>query len=90
MNTELFSVQDMVAGAYMEPFCAPSVNYAIRGFGEACGQEGHSFNKFPADYALYHIGTFTGESGQLEGLEPRRIAVASAFIRVDGGVDIDD
>lgn len=81
MNAEIFTVFDMAAKRYVEPFTAPTIEVAIRSFGAACATEGHEFDKFPEDYALYHIGTFDAVEGTLKALEPRRIAMANAFVR---------
>lgn len=80
MNVELFSVYDAVAKRYMDIFCAPTVEFALRGFKEACGTDGHQFQKFPDDYALYHVGNFDAEVGQIDPMIARKIAVASSFV----------
>lgn len=79
MNSEIFSVYDAAATRYLEPFVAPTVDFAIRSFGEACSTEGHQFNKFPEDYILYHIGEFDGVSGNLKEALPRKVANALQF-----------
>ena len=66
MRYELFSVYDMAAEMYVEPFCAPTVQVALRGFQEACTTEGHQFRKFPEDYALYHVASYDGELGVMD------------------------
>lgn len=80
MNVELFSVLDQAAERFLDVFCAPTVEFAIRGFREACTTEAHQFQKFPEDYALYHIGRFNAELGVLEPLQAHKIAIASTFV----------
>ncbi len=80
MNIELFAVLDQAAERFLEIFCAPTLEFAIRGFREACGQEGHQFQKFPEDYALYHVGTFDCELGAIEPIKAHKIAIASTFV----------
>lgn len=80
MIIELFSVYDLAAKRYIDPFPAPTIEFALRGFKEACQTEGHQFTKFPEDYVLYHIGTFDAEAGDLTGHDPRKLANANAFV----------
>lgn len=81
MKKYLFCVWDSAAGAYLDPFVAPSVEYAIREFRSVCNREGHQFNKFPADFTLFLIGSFDPITGRLE--DPGKITslgVALTFI----------
>ncbi len=79
---ELFTVYDLAARRYLEPFFGPTVEFGIRGFKEACETEGHQFAKFPEDYALYHVGSFDPELGELKGKkEAHKIASASQFVQ---------
>ncbi len=87
MTTELFSVLDAAAGRFMDPFCGPTVDFAIRGFREACRTDGHQFNKFPEDYVLYHVGSFDGDTAELTKGVPPKIAIATSF--VGGGNQLD-
>lgn len=89
MKIELFSVLDSAAERYLEIFCAPTLEFAIRGFREACGKEGHQFQKFPEDFSLFHVGTFNAELGAIEPIPAHKIAIASSFVheglRLDQG-----
>lgn len=80
MTSELFCVLDAVAKRFVDPFPAPTTEYAIRGFKDACGEQGHEFQKHPEDYGLYHIGTFDAELGVIVALDPRKIASAMSFV----------
>ncbi len=81
---ELLSVFDMAANRYMDPFAAPTIEFALRGFSEVCRTPEHQFSKFPEDYALYHVGTFDPELGTIEAEQPRKIAQASAYVSREG------
>lgn len=87
MTIELFAVMDQAAARFLEIFCAPTVEFAIRGFREAVGKEGHQFQKFPEDYALYHVGTFDMELGAIEPKKAHKVATATAFIHFTEEVD---
>ncbi len=84
--TELFAVFDAAAKRYIDPFCGPTVEFAIRGFKEACQRADHQFSKFPEDYALYHVGSFDPELGVITGMTARKIAAATSFVH---GIRID-
>ncbi len=78
MKMELFAVLDQAAERFLELFCAPTLEFAIRGFREACGQEGHQFRKFPEDFSLFHVGTFDCELGVIEPIVAHKIAMATS------------
>jgi len=80
MMKHLFTVYDAAAGLYLDPFVAPSIEFAIREFRKIVNTEGHQFNNFPADYTLFHIGKFSAESGNLDRAEPTSLGVAITFI----------
>lgn len=77
---EAFCVYDSAAELYLEPFFAPTIEVAIRGFREAVMKEGHQFNKFPADYTLFHIGSFSGSTGMFTVGTPHSLGVALTFL----------
>ncbi len=89
MNVELFSVFDQAAARYMDPFPGPTIEFAIRGFREACTTEGHQFQKYPEDYALYHVATFDAELGVVSGFAARKISNAASFV-FGAQLNIDD
>ncbi len=80
MKVEIFSVFDSAATRYMDPFTAPTIEFALRGFREACCREDHQFRKFPQDYALYHVGSFDAELGVIKSMEARKVANASSML----------
>lgn len=80
MEMHIFTVYDSAAGAYLEPFFAPSIEFAIRGFREAVNKEGHQFAKFPEDYTLFHVGMFDQKSGEIESGSPTSLGVAVTFV----------
>ena len=80
MEQHIFTVYDSAAGAYLEPFFAPSVEAAIRNFRYAVNKEGHTFNTFPDDYTLFYIGTFEQQSGVLNPQVPSSLGVAITFL----------
>lgn len=80
MGKFLFSVYDSAAGMYLEPFFAPSVEFAIRSFRQAVNTDAHQFNLYPTDYTLFAIGRWDPESGVLEPQVPHSLGVGITFI----------
>ncbi len=87
MKSELFAIWDAAAERYIEPFPAPTIAIALRGFQEACETDGHQFRKFPEDYALFHIGSFDQELGELIPMTARKLALAGSFVH-GGQIDL--
>lgn len=85
MKHGIFAVLDMVAGQYLEPFFSLTIETAIRSFKQACGEPDHQFAKFPADYALYHVGEWDTAEGIVEPLRgaTRKLAMASDYTQLD-------
>lgn len=73
---QMCSVYDQAAKRFLDPFPAPTVEFAIRGFKEACITEGHQFNKFPEDYVLFWIGTFDPDTGEIQDAGCSKISMA--------------
>jgi len=80
MNKHLFTVYDSAAGAYLDPFVAPSIEFALREFRKIINTDGHQFNNFPEDYTLFHIGEFNPMNALLEGIGPTSLGVAITFV----------
>ncbi len=80
MEKQLFTVYDSAAGAYLDPFVAPTVEFAIREFRNIVNKEGHQFNQFPSDYTLFHIGSFKIQEGTLKPNGPTSLGVALTFV----------
>ncbi len=80
----LFTVYDSAAGAFLDPFVAPSIEFAIREFRTIVNKEGHQFNLYPSDYTLFHIGTFGTEDGKILGSDPISLGVAITLMEKTG------
>lgn len=73
----VFSVRDMVAETYGQPFYAPTTAAAIRSFSQLSRDPQSQLYASPADFYLYQIGTFDVDTGLLQGL-PALVQVAAA------------
>lgn len=72
MKLEIFSVYDSKAQAYLPPFFLPKEAMAIRIFAECCNSPEHQFGKHPADYTLFHIGSFDDWDGDILAIQPQK------------------
>ncbi len=79
MIAEMFTVFDMAAQQYLEPFMQPTIEAAIRVFRQACENPEHQFGKFPEDYVMYKVGTFDGSTGEVVGCEMTKVAMAVSY-----------
>jgi len=77
----LFTVYDSAARRYLDPFCAETIEVAIRMFRALVNKPEHMFARFPEDYTLFHVGSFDPESGLLVPLvAPHSLGVAITFV----------
>lgn len=70
MILKVFSVYDVKACAYMQPFFAVNSGSALRSFDDAVMDEKSIFAKHPGDYQLFELGTFDDSVGLLTSLVP--------------------
>ena len=82
MNQMIYTVRDMAAQCYLEPFFALNDDVAKRAFQDACRREGHQFNLNPTDYALYCIGHFNALEGTLDRIEPHKLMDAASVFGI--------
>ncbi|UDN67704.1 nonstructural protein [robinz microvirus RP_97] len=84
MKIILVAVRDEAVQAFGNPWCAQTVNMALRHFGDACGNpdDNNQWRKHPQDFFLYQVGEFENTTGVLSVLEiPVRLGSASEFVR---------
>lgn len=62
---QLYSLFDKKAGSYSKPFFVAHIAEAMRSVQMALEDGKSMFAKFPADYALYLMGTFDESTGFL-------------------------
>lgn len=81
MEKQIFTVLDSVAGIWLEPFFEATIESAVRAFREIVNKEGHQFNRFPQDFALYHIGSFDEKTGVVVSCEPHSLGLAITYVQ---------
>lgn len=82
MKIKMFAVLDKQPNAYMQPFFALTAGQAARMFGDLVADNNSQVSKHPEDYALFHVGEFDDQSGEVDGLAngPQPVARGRDFI----------
>lgn len=78
-NMLIFSIRDEKANAFLKPFFAPTVDYAIRMLSDLVNEPNHEFQKHAHDYNLFQIGEFDEFKGTLKGIEPFHLGLAATY-----------
>lgn len=58
MTLQMFCIRDAKAEAYLRPFFAPTKGLALRWFIEGSSRPDDPMSKYPADYHLFHLGSY--------------------------------
>lgn len=58
MILQRFTVFDSKAESFLQPFYSQAIGSALRSFEAAANEVGHDFQKYGADYTLFHLGSF--------------------------------
>lgn len=77
MIYQAFAVFDEKAGAYARPFFFSTLAEGVRAFATSVMDRGHPFALHPADYTLFHLGSYDDASGKFDGLPtPKSLGTA--------------
>lgn len=80
MKLNVYSVFDVKAAVFANPFYMPNDAVAIRGFTEAVNNPQSVLNKHPEDYSLYKLGIFDDSVGKLESEAQPVVLVTAASV----------
>lgn len=61
----MYSVYDLKAECYAQPFYADTDGVAVRMFIQACNEPEHAFFTHAEDYCLFKLGTFDAKNGMV-------------------------
>lgn len=82
MKTQVFSIHDSKAEAFIQPFFSATIKTAMREFEQAVNTVDHQFNRFAGDYTLFHLGSFDSSTGRFEELEASaNLGVALTYLK---------
>lgn len=79
MKFPIYSIRDVHTG-FMSPTVDSNDAAATRNFAHAVGNSASLMNSHPKDYALYHIGEFDSETGELIPCMPELVIDAFSLI----------
>jgi hypothetical protein len=78
----IYSVYDSKAEAFMLPQFYQTKGIAIRAFVEAVNTEGTPFNKYPADFTMFELGSFEDNECKFEVYDtPKSIGLGIEFVK---------
>lgn len=79
MKFPVYSIRDVHTG-FMQPTVDTNDASASRNFGHAVMQSTSLMNSHPKDYALYHIGEFDSDTGEITPCLPELVIDAYSLI----------
>lgn len=79
----VFAVFDTKVALFAQPFFARNQAAAMRMFNDACSDPSTTLSKHPADFHLYHLGSFDEETGYLESIKPVSLGTAAGVLVKD-------
>jgi len=82
MQLEMFTIYDQVSHVYNQPFFLINKAAAIRQFKNMCNDEETQLSLNPADYTLYHIGSFNNNQCKLIPKDPKSLGNGLNFVEV--------
>lgn len=72
MLRQYYSLYDKVSKIYQQPFLQHNDAMAVRSIGDAARKD-EIFSAHAKDFALYIVGAFNEETGELTPVEPRKV-----------------
>ena len=82
MQPKIYSVFDVQAEAFGQPFFMQTDGIALRSFNEAAQNPQTEISKYPDDYVLYNIGTYDDDTGIITPQTPKRLHSASTALKM--------
>ena len=83
MIIKIFSINDVKAASFGQPFFAMNKGIAVRMFSDLVNDKNSMVSKHPDDFKLYMLGEFDDNSGGLSPVaQPEFLHSASEFVNV--------
>lgn len=79
MNKNIYSIYDNKTCVFNTPFFSMNNAAAIRTFSDAANDTQTNINKHPEDFALFHIGHYDEETGEISGTNHTNLGLASDY-----------
>jgi len=78
----LVTVKDVKSESYSAPMAFKAKGEAIRGFSDEVNNKDSIYNRHPADFVLFYLGTFDQPTGKLDlTASPESLGVGIDFIQ---------
>ncbi|AXH72209.1 MAG: nonstructural protein [Microviridae sp.] len=85
MVMKIFSIYDVKAELYNQPFFMPARGQALREFADLVNDSQSRISKHPADYKLVCIGSFDDVTGEIVSAEHESLGRGDEFVNGDSG-----
>lgn len=79
MKLNIYAIKDAQISAFSQPFYSHTHGSALRAFTDHVNDPQSAPNKHPEDYALFHLGAFNDETGELSPVTPTHIGNATDY-----------
>lgn len=86
-QAKIYTIRDVKAGSYSEPFYALHVTDATRQIKRATMDERTNLFHFPGDFELFYIGEFDKNTGHINQLENPEFVVSCASLKEQTGIE---
>ncbi|AWW06067.1 MAG: nonstructural protein [Microvirus sp.] len=80
MLKDMFTVFDAAAKTFCIPFFSENISTAMRAFQYAANDPQSEISKYPADYTLFHFGTFDHSTCEITTITPAALANALTLV----------
>lgn len=83
MKTVVIAIRDQKANNFTQPFTAPSIGIALRSWGDQINDPKNAEldqARHPEDFAMWHIGEYDDNTGEMIPCKPVQLAVAASLV----------
>lgn len=88
MHVNAYSIRDVKADVFHAPFFLPTDGAATRAFSDVANDTNTQIGRHPADFTLYHVGSFDDSNGLLTACERRHVVDATSLLRIQPTGDL--
>jgi hypothetical protein len=87
MKLKIITVYDEKAEAFLRPIFHQTSAMAVREFQELVNDPNHQFGKFPADYTLFELGSWSDRDAEFDLLPKKSLGNGVEFLKLEVGTD---
>lgn len=80
MELQIVAIYDVKLEAFNRPAFVRSVGEAMRSFSDEANRSDSEVSKHPADYRLFHLGSFDDVTAQFKDGQPKLLASAETLV----------